>query len=148
MQITKAMLIVTSLITASAHANTIRDLAQAQTNTMLFKSQIAEQEAKQKLSDLRNGVKSESASVSSSPSMSSFSTQQGMSQPVVAREPVVLSILGANNRMFATMMLTDGSRVEVKKGSSLPGGYSVMNIDIDRVVLKKDGKSFSAAYYQ
>ncbi len=54
--------------------------------------------------------------------------------------PVVMAIGGTASDLAATVMLVDGLVLDVRPGHELPGGYKVVKVTPDTVVLEKGGR--------
>lgn len=96
---------------ASAGAATVGDLSDVHADTILYKSQAARVDA-------RNTLLS----------------KQGLED---AAPPVVSGVYGANGRVYAEFLFSNGQTSSQAVGGSLPGGYVVKSISLNKVELKK-----------
>lgn len=147
----KLSMLILIMLPFTLKANTIGDLTQSQSNTILYKSQANEYEALNKLKELNGSAPVKVIPPVEKENNGIYQTgmMNGKPETTSARkEPVVLSILGSNGKLFASFLLADGSRVEGRSGMTLPGGYRVVNINDNQVVLSKNNKKFTASHYR
>jgi type IV pilus biogenesis protein PilP len=63
-----------------------------------------------------------------------------ISQPPVVGQPVVRAIEGLGKELYATLELSDGSMLDVQKGSVLPNGMRVLAVEPNAVLAQAPGK--------
>lgn len=136
-----------ALLSLVVNANTIGDLNQSQSNTILYKSKASEYEALNKLNEL-NGKKAPKPVVVNNDQYQPSGMGSMPRAKEIREEPIVLSVLGVNGLLFANFMLSDGSSIEGKVGMTLPGDYRVVSISATQVILRKDNKNFTASHYK
>lgn len=76
----------------------------------------------------------------------SLEPDNGMNAKII-HQPQVLAIFGANNTLFASLLMGNGIRVDVKQGDALPDGFSVQRIQPDKVVLMREGKRYTLTVF-
>ena len=114
------------LSTPSVHAEmTVEDLSRLQSETLLLKANAQKASAQNELD-----------------------TAQGKSSSTVPSDalPMLISVYGVNNRLFATFSYPDGRIIDAYKGERLPNGYTVGYISVHKVVLHK-GRTQHALYF-
>jgi len=132
--------------------NNMGTLEDIRTQTTLTKAQVTYFEAVQKLKDVKSGK-------SSNPDFKSMNAPQMNvfppgSTPVNSEPPValvgdgneVLGVFGVGGRYTATIR-RGGGVYKVSKGDKVFGGV-VTHISLDKVVLKKDGKSVQLPFVE
>lgn len=63
-----------------------------------------------------------------------------------ARHPVVRSIEGADGKMSATLVFGSGVQQVVRRGDSIPGGWTITRISIDAVQIVRGKEKVRLAY--
>lgn len=121
---------------ALADVATVGQLSAIQGETIIKQAELKRAQAVDALSKLN---------VSSQPS--SFAI--GASAPAEGPQqsaPYVLGAAGAYGRLIASFMYRDGMKVDAAAGREIPGGYKVVKITPEEVVLSKDGKPLRLTY--
>ncbi len=120
----------------------IGELSQVQSETLLFTAQAARARAKE---DIVNGGKtSTSAPVQV--------TQTAYTMPAPASNttpqlPVVKTVFRTNNALYATLLYGGGFEVDASVGNAeLPGGFKVISVSLDSVVLGHDGRRYPLGF--
>ena len=103
---------------------TVGDLARIQSETMVLRAQIDRASAEAELAGKTNNV--------------------DMSQQ--ANMPVVRAVYGAGGVMYATFLFVNGLTQDAKAGQVIKGGYKVVELSVDRVVLARGGHRFDAGF--
>lgn len=124
-----ALVTLTSSIVVAAEA-TVGDLTYVQSQLILKTAQVALATQEEALRKLNGG---------------------GAAAGVVAvpgdlNEPTVRSISGVNGKLFATFMYSTGAIADAAQGETLPGGYKVTFLSIDKVELQKNGKILQVGF--
>ncbi|UXZ99087.1 type IV pilus biogenesis protein PilP [Pseudomonas phytophila] len=120
----------------------IGELSQVQSETLLFAAQAARARAQE---DIVNGAKTP-------PSNIGQLRQSNLSPPAQASTaqtvlPVVKTVFRANNALHATLLYATGFEVDASMASAdLPGGYKVISITLDSVVLGHNGRRFPLGF--
>ncbi len=147
-----AMAATQELIVPCGDNCSVADLAKIQGQTLILKAQEAKTTVEKRIKDLKDGQQTQ-LGADQQPMSSPMFNQPGMpypgsNQPTAKKEqkaPVVSSVMGAGDKLYAIFKLDDGSELQAKVGGSLPGGYLVNKISLDEVLLSKDGKIVRAA---
>jgi hypothetical protein len=105
---------------------TVGELARVQAETTLLKAQLERQDVATKMT----------AGGGTSPG----STILGVT-------PFVGGVFGRTGHLYATLLYADGSRVDARAGSTVPGGYRVVTLTAERVeLIGADGRRVLAAF--
>ncbi len=100
--------------TAYASA-TIEELSRLQSETILLQAKLKQAELRSELS-ARNYPK--------------HSVE-------VEQLPVVQAVYGAGNERYATLLYNSGMTLDAKTGDLIPGGFTVISISVDQILLSK-----------
>ncbi|MEA9392192.1 type IV pilus biogenesis protein PilP [Acerihabitans sp. TG2] len=73
-------------------------------------------------------------------SLPPMTASQAKTQDSVESKVPRLAAVYGGVKLTALFKLSDGSSVEAKSGDTLPGGYVVKSVTVDRVQLMQDGK--------
>ncbi|EKG43040.1 hypothetical protein Pav013_0804 [Pseudomonas syringae pv. avellanae str. ISPaVe013] len=120
----------------------IGELSQVQSETLLFTAQAARARAKE---DIVNGAKT----TTSAPVQV---TQNAYTTPAPASNstpqlPVVKTVFRTNNALYATLLYGSGFEVDASVGNAeLPGGFKVISVSLDSVVLGHDGRRYPLGF--
>lgn len=60
--------------------------------------------------------------------------------------PVVKLVYGSSGALRATLLYSNGFEVDAAGGQELPGGYKVVTVTLDSVVLSRSGKRFPLGF--
>lgn len=121
-------LVASALAAHAAHAAHAADvmlgqLARAQAQTKLMKAQLEQKEIAAKLAD------------------------QGVPVATQSGTPFVGGVFGRKGALYATLLYSDGSRIDARAGSTVPGGYRLVSLTAERVELvAPDGRRVLAAF--
>lgn len=119
-------------VTSLSHAETaisVGELSTVQSETYLYKAQGERAKALRALEG--DGLSLPSTAVSSSSE----------------RLPVVKMVSGPRQALRATLLYSGGYEVDaLVGGAALPGGYSVVSISVDRVVLSRADKRYPLGF--
>jgi len=134
----------------------LSDLAKITGETMILKAELEKVRTAWQLAKAKKGDFSES---------SSNNTQQGVMNPLVQAMPVapsapvekkkekeveepiylpvLLGVYGSNGRLQASLRMHGGVTVEASSGDSIPEGFMVKSISVSKVLVIKNGKTYS-----
>ncbi|KPB80611.1 Uncharacterized protein AC505_2098 [Pseudomonas syringae pv. maculicola] len=122
----------------------IGELSQVQSETLLYTAQAARARAQE---DIVNGGKTASSSpaqVTRSTYSAPPPTQASSGQPQL---PVVKTVFRANNALYATLLYGGGFEFDASVGNAdLPGGYKVISVSLDSVVLGHNGRRYPLGF--
>ncbi|MBC8878053.1 MULTISPECIES: type IV pilus biogenesis protein PilP [Pseudomonas] len=124
----------------------IGELSQVQSETLLFTAQAARARAKE---DIVNGGETSTSTSTSAPVQV---TQSAYTTPAPASNstpqlPVVKTVFRMNNALYATLLYGSGFEVDASVGNSeLPGGFKVISVSLDSVVLGHDGRRYPLGF--
>ncbi|MFA0976922.1 type IV pilus biogenesis protein PilP [Pseudomonas ficuserectae] len=124
----------------------IGELSQVQSETLLFTAQAARARAKE---DIVNGGKTSTSTSTSAPVQV---TQGAYTTPAPASNstpqlPVVKTVFRMNNALYATLLYGSGFEVDASVGNAeLPGGFKVISVSLDSVVLGHDGRRYPLGF--
>ncbi|QQN25641.1 type IV pilus biogenesis protein PilP [Pseudomonas syringae group genomosp. 3] len=124
----------------------IGELSQVQSETLLFTAQAARARAKE---DIVNGGKTSTSTSTSAPVQV---TQSAYMTPAPASNstpqlPVVKTVFRTNNALHATLLYGSGFEVDASVGNAeLPGGFKVISVSLDSVVLGHDGRRYPLGF--
>lgn len=124
----------------------IGELSQVQSETLLFTAQAARARAKE---DIVNGGKTSTSTSTSAPVQV---TQSAYTTPAPASNstpqlPVVKTVFRMNNALYATLLYGSGFEVDASVGNAeLPGGFKVISVSLDSVVLGHDGRRYPLGF--
>ncbi|KAA8689136.1 Uncharacterized protein ALO80_02837 [Pseudomonas caricapapayae] len=124
----------------------IGELSQVQSETLLFTAQAARARAKE---DIVNGGKTSKSTSTSAPVQV---TQSAYTTPAPASNstpqlPVVKTVFRMNNALYATLLYGSGFEVDASVGNAeLPGGFKVISVSLDSVVLGHDGRRYPLGF--
>jgi len=105
---------------------TVGELARVQAETTLLKAQLERQDVVTKIA-------------------SAGGTSAGT--PITGVTPFVGGVFGRTGHLYATLLYADGSRVDARAGSTVPGGYRVATLTAERVeLIGADGRRVLAAF--
>lgn len=106
---------------ASAADVTVGKLARVQAETTLMKAQLEQQGVAENLA--------------------------ASGAPMQSGTPFVSGVFGRTGHLYATLLYSDGSRIDARAGSTVPGGYRVIALSAERVELVgPDGRRVLAAF--
>lgn len=60
--------------------------------------------------------------------------------------PSVRSVAGANGKLYATFVYSSGITADAAAGETIPGGFKVVRITVDKVELQKGGRRFQVGF--
>lgn len=131
--ITAVALLVLISTGAWAQQATVGELSQLNAANILKDAQLtgAQLDAKLRKASAGEGSTAASDTVISSPA---HTDGTAAAKPL---RPVVKGVFGANGTLYATLLYADGTTVDAKQGTSVPGGYVVAHVDADRVALRR-----------
>lgn len=113
---------------------TVGDLSRVQSETMMFeaKAKRAEAHARMTAGEMKAGI----------------DTSNTPNQPsVTASElPTVTGISGAAGRLYATFRYPNGNTATAKSGESIPGGFKVAEVSLDRAVITRGDRRIPLQY--
>lgn len=117
---------------------TVGDLSKVQSETIMYEAQAKRAEAKAKMQD--NLLKA-----GDDPASSQVNTNTAPS--VVASDvPTVMGISGVAGRLVASFRYGNGTTASSKSGQQIPGGFTVAEVGIDRVVLTKGDRRIALQF--
>lgn len=119
----------------SALASTLGELSDTQSQTILTEARLRLAEAQAKLKALTG----ENVSSPSTPATVPMGDRH---LPL----PVVRAIYGVGGRMTASFLFPGGYEADGGAGQELPGGYRVDSVQLDRVMLSRDGQRFPVGF--
>ncbi|MFA1030663.1 MULTISPECIES: type IV pilus biogenesis protein PilP [Pseudomonas syringae group] len=124
----------------------IGELSQVQSETLLFTAQAARARAKE---DIVNGGKTSTSTSTSAPvqvTQSAYTTPAPISNST-PQLPVVKTVFRMNNALYATLLYGSGFEVDASVGNAeLPGGFKVISVSLDSVVLGHDGRRYPLGF--
>ncbi|RMV90762.1 type IV pilus biogenesis protein PilP [Pseudomonas coronafaciens] len=124
----------------------IGELSQVQSETLLFTAQAARARAKE---DIVNGGKTSTSTSTSAPvqvTQSAYTTPAPTSNST-PQLPVVKTVFRMNNALYATLLYGSGFEVDASVGNAeLPGGFKVISVSLDSVVLGHDGRRYPLGF--
>lgn len=117
----------------------VGELAIVQSQTILFKAQAERAKAEQSIQgevtrpSTANPFQPLSATLHGTDSQSDL--------------PVVKAVFGSGKRLRATLLYSSGFEIDADSTSQeLPGGYRIVTLTIDNVVVERDGKRFPLGF--
>ncbi|AKF53277.1 type IV pilus biogenesis protein PilP [Pseudomonas syringae pv. syringae HS191] len=120
----------------------IGELSQVQSETLLFTAQAARARAKE---DIVNGAKT-TTSVPVQTTQNAYTTPAPASSST-PQLPVVKTVFRMNNALYATLLYGSGFEVDASVGNAeLPGGFKVISVSLDSVVLGHDGRRYPLGF--
>lgn len=119
--------VVLPLYSAITAASTVADLSAVQTETIMYEAKAQRAEAKAKMQE-------SSAKAGDDPLLS----QSAGTPSIVASDlPTVTGVSGAGGRLLATVCFSNGTTLRSSSGQTIPGGFVLAEITIDRVIAAK-----------
>ncbi len=127
-----AMLVVSS--SALAADATVGDLTQLQGQVLLKKAQVDLARQEDELRKLNGG--------------SAGGVPMGLSSGgfADAGTPSVRSVAGVNGKLYATFVYSSGITADATAGETIPGGFKVAHVTVDKVELQKGGRRFQVGF--
>lgn len=108
-------------------AQTVGDLSDVQSETLLLRAQAARAEAQAKLSEI--GGSGGAAALGADGQL-----------------PVVRGVYGTTNALYATFLFANGSTVDARAGDVIPGGFVVRSLSATRVQLGRRGRNYTVGF--
>ncbi|MNF79192.1 Type IV pilus biogenesis [compost metagenome] len=106
---------------------TVGDLSAVQSDTIMFEAQAKRADAKAKMQE-------STAKAGDDPVLNQLAT----SASIVASDlPTVTGVSGVSGRLVASVCYSNGTTIKSKSGQTIPGGFVLTEITIDRVVAAK-----------
>lgn len=141
MHVNRSPLILAALFAASGFSQaepaaypTVGDLSRVQSETLMY-------EAKAKRADAFGRMTA--GEIKAGLDMTSSTNQS----PVTSSElPTIIGISGAAGRLFATFRYPSGNTATAKSGESIPGGFKVAEVSLDRVVITRGDRRIPLQY--
>ncbi|EOD9062609.1 type IV pilus biogenesis protein PilP [Pseudomonas aeruginosa] len=131
-----AILIAMLAASSSARAAdaTVGDLTQLQGQVLLKKAQVDLAKQEDELRKLNGG--------------SAAGVPMGLSASGLgdAGTPSVRSVAGVNGRLYATFVYSSGITADAAAGETIPGGFKVVRVTVDKVELQKGGRRFQVGF--
>lgn len=119
---------------ARAADATVGDLTQLQGQVLLKKAQVDLAKQEDELRKLNGG--------------SAAGVPMGLSASGLgdAGTPSVRSVAGVNGRLYATFVYSSGITADAAAGETIPGGFKVVRVTVDKVELQKGGRRFQVGF--
>lgn len=61
--------------------------------------------------------------------------------PTPPPAPVVRSVSGSGDKLYATLLYADGSTKDARAGDTVPGGYRILAVTLDKVSVTRSGQT-------
>lgn len=104
---------------------TVGDLSRIQSETIILKAQVARAAAQAELDSKRRGAGTPGDAID---------------------VPVVGNVYGHGGKWIAEFLYSNGAKVDGAEGATIVGGFKVVSVQLDEVVLSRGGKAFRAAF--
>ena len=133
-----AAAIVIAMLATSSNAlavdATVGDLTQLQGQVLLKKAQVDLAKQEDELRKLNGG--------------SAGGVPIGLSAGGFADSgtPSVRSVAGVNGKLYATFVYSSGITADAAAGETIPGGFKVVRVTVDKVELQKGGQRFQVGF--
>ncbi|HBP0221218.1 TPA: type IV pilus biogenesis protein PilP [Pseudomonas aeruginosa] len=130
--------LVVALLAASSGAiaddATVGDLTQLQGQVLLRKAQVDLAKQEDELRKLNGSA--------------AGGVPMGLSSngSVDAGTPSVRSVAGVNGKLYATFVYPSGITADAAAGETIPGGFKVVHVSVDKVGLQKGGRRFQVGF--
>lgn len=113
---------------------TVGDLTQLQGQVLLRKAQVDLAKQEDELRKLKAGV--------------AGGVPMGFSSSgsVDAGSPSVRAVAGVNGKLYATFVYSSGITADAAAGETIPGGFKVVHVTVDKVELQKGGRRFQVGF--
>jgi len=126
---------------------TVGELSQVQSQTLLFEALAKRAEAQRKLEHPGAPANAPAAATSYQPQASSYPPPANNGEPSATEQlPVVKLVYGSATALHATLLYAGGYDVDANAGMELPGGYRVVSVSLDSVVVSRDGKRYPLGF--
>lgn len=135
---------------ASLSGISVGELGKVQSETILFKAKAERTKAERE----SNGEDT-SSSTQQAPNGFPGAFMQQPAQPAAPAPsrassepdlPVVRAITGSSRQLQATLLFSGGFELGAAVGQELPGGYRVIQLTLDRVVVERAGKRYPLGF--
>lgn len=117
----------------------VGELAIVQSQTILFKAKAERAKAEQSILDEVTLPSTANPFQPLSATLRGTNSQSDL--------PVVKAVFGSGKRLRATLLYSSGFEIDAGSTSQeLPGGYRVVTLTVDNVVVERDGKRFPLGF--
>lgn len=120
-----ATLLLVPLAAWADQVATIGDLDRVQAQIVVAEAQLQLAEARRKLAETQG---------------------RGVEETKEDSAPVVTGVYGAASAPYARFAYADGSQHSARAGDVLPGGYKVVMVSVERVVISRHGRRLEARF--
>ncbi len=114
---------------AATAQSTAEQLSQIENDTLVLKAQERQMAVKLQLANQQAELTARQTD-----------SGRAAAQPGRGGDPTIVSIEGIGDKLYATLMMTNGASIDVQSGDTLPNGMRVLSIRANEVLVQGDKK--------